>query len=169
MTTLTRRKYPRHCHSDHLPILYAGYSSQSYLKAVMHNSCVDGMYFESDEPLQPKSDLYIKFQRNRTGNFEPDSYKAFRAQVKWYRQLRGGKIPRYGIGVQLTAKGYLSYGINIKNFDYLCDFCEKRVTDRLIHQTESGLLLCPDCCQHMETLPNDIEESLERFLLGNVL
>ena len=50
-----------------------------------------------------------------------------------------------------------------------CDYCEKRTIDSLIHQTETGLLLCPDCCHYMETLPRGIEEDLERFLIGNVV
>jgi hypothetical protein len=58
---------------------------------------------------------------------------------------------------------------NINYFDWLCDYCEKRTTDSLIHQTETGLLLCPDCCYYMETLPRSIEEDLERFLIGNVV
>jgi len=53
--------------------------------------------------------------------------------------------------------------------EYLCDFCEERVTDRLIHQSETGLLLCPDCFLYFETLPGSFEEALERFLLGNVV
>ena len=167
MTILTRRKYPRY--SDDVPILYAGYSSQSYSKAIMYNSCLDGMYFESDAPLQPKFDLYIKVQRPQPICIEREPYRAFRARVKWCRQVRSDKIPRYGIGAKFTAKGHLSYGTNIYNSDYHCDFCEKKVTNRKIHQTETGLLLCPGCCHYMETLPSGIEESVERFLLGNVV
>jgi hypothetical protein len=167
MTTQTRRKYPRYY--DHGPILFAGYNSQSYRKAVMHNSCVDGMYFESDAPLDPKFEMYIKVSRHRPICFGPEPYKAYRAKVKWCRQVASGNTPRYGIGAQFTAKSHLSYGLNIKNYDNLCDFCEEKVTDRQIHQTETGLLLCPDCCRYMETLPSRIEESVERFLLGNVV
>jgi hypothetical protein len=64
------------------------------------------------------------------------------------------KYPRY------------SDGININNSDNFCDACEKKVTDGRIHQTETGLLLCMDCCHYVETLPGVIEESLERFLFG---
>jgi len=53
--------------------------------------------------------------------------------------------------------------------DCFCDFCEERVTDGRIHQSETGLLLCPDCFSYFETLPGSFEEALERFLLGNVV
>jgi hypothetical protein len=56
-----------------------------------------------------------------------------------------------------------------RHSDHLCDFCEERVIERLIHQTETGLILCPGCFSFMETLPISIEETLERFLLGNVV
>jgi hypothetical protein len=167
MMTKTRRKYSRHF--DRVPILYAGYDSNSYNKAVMHNSCSDGMYFESDSPIQPTGDLYIKIQGQRPGSDVPEQYKAFRARVKWSRQGTADKMPCYGIGVQFTAKSHLSYGINSTDSDCLCDFCENRSSSKLIHQTETGMQLCPDCLHHMETLPHSIEKAVERFLLGNVV
>jgi hypothetical protein len=167
METTTRRKYPRYF--DHNPILYAGYSSKSYSKAMMYNRCEDGMYFESDSSLKPDFDLYIKVQRYRPRSIGLKPYKAYRARVKWCHQVMDGNLPCYGIGAQFTAKSHLSYGTNISNANYLCDLCEKRVTDRLIHRTETWLLLCPDCLHYFETLPSVFEEALERFVLGNVL
>lgn len=71
----------------------------------------------------------------------------------------------------LTRRKYPHYsdGIYINNSDHPCDFCEKKIADRQIHQTETWLLLCPDCLLYMETLPRVLEESVERFLLGNVI
>jgi len=167
MMNKTRRKYSRHF--EHVPILYAGYDSESYNKAVMRNSCSDGMYFESDSPIQPTGDLYIKIQSHRPESDLSEQYKAFRARVKWCRQVTVDKMPCYGTGVQFTAKSHLSYGINKTNSDCLCDFCENRSSSKLIHRTETGMQLCPDCLHHMETLPRAIEEAVERFLLGNVV
>jgi hypothetical protein len=167
MMNKPRRKCSRYF--DNVPILYAGYDSKSYNRAVMRNSCSDGMYFESDSPIQPTGDLYIKIQGHRPGSDVPERYKAFRARVKWCRQVTADKMPCYGIGVQFTAKGHLSYGINSTNSDCLCDFCENRSSSKLIHRTETGMQLCPDCLHHMETLPRSIEEAVERFLLGNVV
>jgi hypothetical protein len=168
MMPQTRRKYSRYF--DHVPILYAGYDSKSYNKAVMRNSCADGMYFESDSPIQPTTgDLYIKIQGYRPGSDAPEHYKAFRGRVKWSRQVTVDKMPSYGIGVQFIAKSHLSYGINTTNSDCLCDFCENRSCSKLIHRTETWMQLCPDCLYHMETLPRSIEEAVERFLLANVV
>jgi hypothetical protein len=167
MEAKKRRKYSRSF--DHVPILYAGYDAKSYDKALMCNSCTDGMYFESDSPIQPRGDLYIKIKGHREGSDVPGQYKDFRARVKWCRQVTADKMPCYGIGVQITAKSHLSYGINSTDSDCLCDFCENRSSSKLIHQTETGVQLCPDCLHHMETLPHSIEKAVERFLLGNVV
>ncbi len=167
MMNKTRRKYSRYF--GQIPILYSGYDSKSYNKAVMRNSCPDGMYFESDSLIQPTGDLYIKIQGYRQDRDMPEQYKAYRARVKWCRQVTADKMPRYGVGVQFTAKSHLSYGINSTNSDCLCDYCENRSSSKLIHRTETGMQLCPDCLHHMETLPHSIEEAVERFLLGNVV
>jgi len=167
MMNKTRRKYSRYF--ERVPILYAGYDSEDYNKAVMRNSCSDGMYFESDSPIQLTGDLYIKIQGHRSGRDVSEQYKAFRAKVKWCRQVTADKMPCYGTGVQFIAKSHLSYGTNSTNSDCLCDLCENRSPSKLIHRTETGMQLCPDCLHHMEKLPRSIEEAVERFLLGNVV
>ena len=139
MMTIKRRKYSRYF--DDVPILYAGYESERYYKAVMRNCCLDGMYFESDSPLRPTGSIFIKIQKHQSISSVPDSYRAFRARVKWSRKLTGGTMPCYGTGVQYTAKSHFYYGINKKNTGYLCDYCENKVTNSLIHRTETGLTL----------------------------
>jgi len=62
------------------------------------------------------------------------------------------------------SRSYCSFKL-----DRLCDFCEERITDGRIHQTELGLLLCTKCFSYLEKLPGSIEEALERFSLGNVV
>jgi hypothetical protein len=167
MDAKTRRKYSRYF--EHVPILYAGYDSESYCEALMLNRCPDGMYFESESPIQPQCDLYIKIQKDLPRGSESEPYNAFRAKVKWCCQLAGGKMQCYGAGVQYTAKGHLKYGTNIRHSDYPCDYCDKRDSDRLIHRTESGLMLCTDCLHYIEKLPNNILNAVERFLKGNVV
>lgn len=59
--------------------------------------------------------------------------------------------------------------INCHNPVQQCDFCEEKTASRPAHQTDCGLFLCPDCLHYMENLPGSIGESLERFLVGNVV
>jgi hypothetical protein len=167
MSTVTKRKYPRD--ADCAPILYAGYNLNSYSEAMMHNSCFGGMYFETDSLLQPESDLYIKVQKCLKRSFESVPCRDFRAQVKWCRQVTEGKNPRFGMGVHFLARSHLSYGINIENSDCICDYCENKPANGLIHRTESWLFLCLDCLHYMEALPGNQERAVEQFLLGNVI
>ena len=167
MVTKTRRKCSRHF--GNVPILYAGYDSECYNKAVMRNSSPDGMYFESNSPIQPRDDLYIKIQGQRSRSIEPEPYEAFRARVKWCSELAGDKMPNYGAGVQYTAKSHFLYGTNILNSNFLCDYCDHPIKDRLIHRTDSGLTLCKDCLEYIEKLPSSMVKAVERFLIGNVV
>jgi hypothetical protein len=98
-----------------------------------------------------------------------DTYKTFRAQVKWCRRVPDNKQPSCGIGVQFTGKSPLSSGTNSANAMCPCDYCEERFPIQWIHRTETGLQLCPDCLDHLETMPRSLEEAIERFLLGNVV
>ena len=167
MMTKTRRKCSRHF--GNVPILYAGYDSTGYNKAVMRNSSSDGMYFESNSPIQPSVDLYIKVQEQQSRSIEPVPYEAFRAKVKWCSELAGSRMPNYGAGVQYIAKSHFLYGTNILNSHFLCDYCDHRINDRLIHRTDTGLILCQDCLDYIEKLPSSMVKSVERFLLGNVV
>jgi PilZ domain len=167
MKPLTRRKYSRHPHQ--IPIMYAEYDSDDYRAAMMHNYCPEGMYFESESPIRPSSDLFIKIQRRRRRIIGAPPFKAFRARMKWCQPVPEGRVRSYGIGVQFTAKSHLMYGINIRNSNDPCDFCENAATDRLVHRSAIGLLLCLSCLDYMESLPQAAENAVERFLIGNVV
>jgi hypothetical protein len=166
MKTQTRRKFRRQ--TTQVPILYGGCDYEGYNRAVMINSCRDGMYFESGTPNRPQSNIFIKIYVDLPISIACEQYKAFRARVKWCCQLAGGEKQCYGTGVQYLVKSHLLYGTNILNADYLCDYCDQRITDRLIHRTESGLILCVGCLQHIETLPYNMVNAVERVLIGNV-
>lgn len=48
-----------------------------------------------------------------------------------------------------------------------CELCEKKLnpTVNLYHD----ICLCSDCFQHIQNLPPVVANSLERFLIGNVV
>ena len=166
MMEQTRRKH--HRQHNKVPILYGDCDCESYSEAVMINSCRDGMYFESDKPTRPQSDLFIKITANRPKGISGERYKAFRAKVKWCNQLVSGEEQFYGTGVQYLVKSHLRYGANIPNSEYHCDYCDHRISDRSVHRTESGLMLCRGCLHHIETLPDHMVNAVERVLIGNV-
>jgi hypothetical protein len=167
MTRQKRRKYSRRLKD--IPIIYAEHNAKTYCKAVMRNNSKDGMYFETDSPIQSSTDLYIKWQDRRHEILESEPFKAYRARMKWCQQVSEDQPMRFGIGVQYVAKSHLLYGINIDNVNNPCDFCENLVTDRALHLTETGLLLCLPCLHYLESLSPIAEKAVERFLIGNVI
>jgi hypothetical protein len=58
---------------------------------------------------------------------------------------------------------------NMRNKNFVCDFCEKKLTPSQYHQTESDLLLCRSCFVSIASLPPAVGRAVERFLLGNVV
>ncbi len=51
----------------------------------------------------------------------------------------------------------------------LCDLCGKNIEYEEIHMTVKFIHLCPDCLDFLDTLPDDVQELLEKFLIGNVI
>ena len=90
-----RRNYSRFI--DHVPILYAGYDSKSYDKAVMRNSCSDGMYFESDFAPDPGTDIFIGIEKSPYSA----GHDVYRARVMWVKELpKKASFFYYGVGVR---------------------------------------------------------------------
>jgi hypothetical protein len=166
MNTPTGRRFTRHPHRA--PVLYGG-GAKGYRRGVMLNSCPDGMYFESDAPLPPQLDLSIKVLRHQPGGVETGPEDGLRARVKWCDQVANDEAPRYGIGVQFTARRGFACGPSLSAAGRACDFCEQRDAGELFRHIESGVLLCPDCRHHLENLPECTQTALVGFLLGNVV
>ena len=81
MTTLLKRFYSRNPYDA--PIMYTDYDTENYYLAKMHNSCLGGVYFESERALQPESDICIKMVTHPSEEPGPEACKACRARVKW--------------------------------------------------------------------------------------
>ncbi len=72
-------------------ILYTPTISNNYKHAEMRNFSDGGMYFESDTPMKPGSDLSI-----RTMNF----CSANQGTVRWCKELGDSGSGKYGIGLK---------------------------------------------------------------------
>jgi hypothetical protein len=80
-------------------MMYSQRGGNEYNEAMMHNCCVDGLYFESDAALEPGYDIHIKMRNNSPDvDYSPEAYKVYWATVKWCRKIEEGA--RYGIGAQ---------------------------------------------------------------------
>lgn len=50
-----------------------------------------------------------------------------------------------------------------------CDLCGEKGTEGEIYKSDYLIYLCPECLRKIEATPESIRESIERFLLGNVI
>ena len=50
-----------------------------------------------------------------------------------------------------------------------CDMCGANGPKGEIYKSEDLIYLCPRCFEKIEAAPTNIRDSMERFLLGNVL
>ncbi len=80
-------------------IMFANYMTTSYSAGKMINCSVDGMYFESDNPVLPTEDICVRRVNLDEDGFGPDCFEGYRAEVKWCKEI-GDNDSRYGIGIQ---------------------------------------------------------------------
>ncbi|MCU0572407.1 MAG: hypothetical protein MUC41_05375 [Syntrophobacteraceae bacterium] len=50
-----------------------------------------------------------------------------------------------------------------------CDLCGEKNPEGEIYKSDDMIYLCPECLRKIEAVPQSVRESMERFLLGNVL
>ena len=64
---------------------------------------------------------------------------------------------------------YMNYSEESREQLILCDLCGQAIVFREIHITVRFIHLCADCLKHLESMPGDMQESIERILMGNVI
>ncbi len=50
-----------------------------------------------------------------------------------------------------------------------CDLCGEKNPEGEIYKSSDLIFLCPECLQKIEATPERLRESINRFLLGNVI
>ena len=156
MNTIPKRAFTRNTCQAH--ILYSEYgNTKESFEAEMYNTCEGGMYFEANKALQPGSDICIK-----VSNYSPESHgleaiDGYRAEVMWCRKVH-------------KEDAYACYGVGVRFMINTCSHCGEKVAYSDIHKTDSFLFLCSKCLKHLHTIPDgQLKESIEKFLLGNVV
>ncbi len=163
MAASAKRASPRNNYEA--PILHANFNTEDYYSAKMYNCSMTGMYFESGNCPQPNSNICIKMVNYLPDTDGPEAYRFYRAKVRWCKEIGEGKIFRYGIGVQYIVKSH-----DVCGPTYTCSLCGENIPYGKIHEIDDFVYLCSDCFKHYENLPEEkIKESIERFMIGNVL
>lgn len=99
MAKYTKRSYARNYSESR--IMYSFSKHKNYQIAKMLNSSTEGMHFEAGYAIEPGSEICIKMLNYSPDiNYSPEAYKAFRATVKWCKEMENSDSSSYGIGVQ---------------------------------------------------------------------
>ena len=168
MSALIKRAYSRDAYAA--PIMYANYDTDNYYHAEMYNSGLGGMYFESEKAIQPGSEICIKMVNYKPDKSGPESFKAYRARVKWCKKTRKKGISCYGIGIQYLAKSHSVYGGKVHGLTCSCDLCGEKMPCEEIFVNGDLVCLCINCFNYLKDLPEGkIKERIKEFLIGNVI
>ncbi len=130
---------------------------------LMLNISNDGMYFETQNPVEPRINLFIYLKQ--PASLPSDQIRVFdfyRSEVRWLKASK--EKNKTGIGVKHINKGrFLSAP------EFLCGLCEEQISFGKVHFVNDFIYLCPHCHKAMETCSGKNREDVIRFIEGNVL
>lgn len=162
MRVLTQRSFSRNHYQA--PILFTPCNTEEECAAVMHNSSVGGMYFESSRPLTPGEGVIIRLRDFAPDPYWPEASDQFVGEVRWCVERTPEPDAVYGIGVRFLAaishpcgEGKISLEPASLTFNDVVDRCN--VVD-----------VCPECVAHLETMRDGkLKQSIRNQLVGNVI
>ncbi|MFP4347878.1 MAG: hypothetical protein ACOCWY_06160 [Thermodesulfobacteriota bacterium] len=150
MNAITQRAFSRNRYVA--PILFSDCNKKQFRKAVMHNSSVGGMYFESRHPVFPGTSLVIQLVDFPSDPYWPEACDSYLADTRWCIEKMGDDHPVYGVGVRFVMS--------------TCTQCGARIT----HCCMEGVDLCPECQEDILTISDSkLKGCLENYYLGNIL
>lgn len=115
MSGNTRRLHTRKYYES--PVLYKKAGQANFHEAVMYNSSVDGLYFESDYALMPGTELSIKIVDKTSKIFGAIAGDTYRVIVRWCQDRAIYNEYCFGVGVQRKWKKELPM-INLDSDTY---------------------------------------------------
>jgi len=93
-----KREYER---SDlDIPIVYAFQDSDQFYPARVCNYCKGGMCFETDDEVEPGSDIYIMMENFLPDSIDAEFYDGYLAEVLWCRKHSLATAEQFRIGVK---------------------------------------------------------------------
>lgn len=129
----------------------------------MRNISDGGMYFETNHPVAPWSDIciWLKQKPSKT-NENIQIYDFYRSKVLWCREIKGNDV--LGIGVKHVNRTRFTSGP-----EFTCDICDDRIPLGKVYFMKDFLYFCPECQKKMGDDTDKNKEEVLRFLEGNVL
>ena len=152
------RLFQRQSLQDRLRYICPEVGGPQEREGLLINKGIDGLYFEAQEYLKPRSRLYLMLRdpylRDQANKSE--AQKLYLATVRWCRELQSPLQWQFGVGAKFLSRE--------------CEWCGEIFPYEQMHYTESKSILCDNCLRDLEALQvGRLKLSLTNHLLGNVL
>lgn len=129
----------------------------------IRNSRSAGMCLETNKSVTPGTRITIKKQR-------PHVQEIYQAIVKWCHANPLATEFDFNIGIQYQIKTYpVINGQTVAGVIPQCDLCTESINSGQIHIIKNSLYLCSSCLSYINSLDKMTRESIEHFLIGNIL
>lgn len=159
MKKSSRRTYCRNSKE----IKYTTGETDTQKPGKIRNSCPAGMCLETKNSVAPGMRISIKKQG-------PRAQEVYQAIVKWCHADPHATEFDFNIGVQYQIKTYpVINGRTAAGVIPQCDLCTEHVNSGQIHVIKNTLYLCASCLSYLNSLDKITRESIEHFLMGNIL
>ena len=144
------------------PIIFAKPTTDNLFSAHMRNISEEGMYFETQYPIAPWSDVYIWIEKQPLKTHGGIRiYNFYRSKVIWCLQVGGSEI--LGIGVKHLNRSLFTSGP-----EFVCSICEDKIPLSQVHFYKDFIYFCADCYQQFENCSGKNRDEVLRFIEGNV-
>ena len=168
MATRIPRTYERTPHNT--AIHYALLDSNQFKPTRTYDFSSGGLCYETDEPLEPGTDVCIVMENYDPHLSGPESFRSYVASIRWTHQLPRNGAQRYAAGARLITCSHDLITTESQLPHHLCDLCGDRIPLNKLETTDAGAQLCISCLKHFSRIPSiKIRQCLERFLVGNVI
>ncbi len=171
MVKKTQRVHPRIDSS--VAIQYAALHDNSagpFRATHMLNFSAGGMCYETDQQLEPDSEVCVVMQNYSPDQMGPERYRSYLTRVCWIEPLAAQGNHRFTTGARIIARSHEILGASADEPRHLCDLCGVLMPVRCLQVTAENAQLCKQCHKHFQSIPEGkVRECVARFLLGNVV
>lgn len=143
--------------------------SEKPFQATVFNVGNDGVYLETDRELKPGEDILIHTSRKAPEETAFQELGDNAGIIRWSRYMGQGAHHIFGAGVKFYSPKMME---DFKGPDSLicyCDMCSKGLSLTDARKSTGIVGMCPGCNTYVENLPEALQKTASRFLIGNVL
>ena len=136
----------------------------------MLNYSTGGMCYETDQQLEPESEVCIVMQNYSPSQSGPERYRSYLTRVCWIEPIAAKDNHLYAAGARIIARSHEILSARADEPRHLCDLCGALMPVRRLQDTTEKVQLCEQCYKHFQSIPEGkIRECVARFLVGNVV